>query len=501
MAEMPRQLTQAEIDRILFNQRMGLDPRNQVPMPSVQNLQQRTSGTITPINPNAAQLAASGAGRVAQFLNQILPNAQQVVTANPLNLEALFPTTTDPAQVTIPTGFNFAPKQQPTGEVVPGGLQTNQVNLDQLLRAIKPADVLGLTGAQQVYTDVGMGKAPNPMDVLDVAGLGAVGYGAGKAATKGAVSAAKYAAPKVGETLENYATRTGLILPLDAYHGSPYTFDNFDISKVGTGEGAQAYGHGIYFAEAPGVARGYQMALGQKAGEITTINGKPIEQVYEQIYNKANRLPVDKAAVEYQKAEMLEKMMLDTPPAEVISYAKDIGADSAVIKWLETDIAPKTKFPGSFYKVDIPDEAVETFLDWDKPLSEQKNVLSKITPSTLGLEYKQLLNGNHAFVNSEGKPFGIIQKGGTKDSFEDRWKQFISMQGSGGDLYKALNQGMSDAAKTSQALNKAGIQGIRYLDQGSRSAGQGTRNFVVFDPSLVKMLERNNQPVEGLLGK
>jgi hypothetical protein len=488
MAEMPRQLTQAEIDRILFNQRMGMQPTP----PSIQNLQRGTSGTVTPIPQNLFQRMAGGAGAAGQFVNQ-------AGTAS--DIAKLFPGYTGQSQVNIPTGFNFAPKQDPMGGVIPGGLQTQQLNVDQLLKAIKPADVLGLTGAQQAYTDVGMGKAPNPMDVLDIAGLGAVGLGAGKAAAKGTVSAAKYAAPKVGEALDTYAARTGLILPLDAYHGSPYTFDKFDISKVGTGEGAQAYGHGIYFAEAPGVARGYQMALGQKAGEITTINGKPIEQVYEQIYNKANRLPTDKAGVEYQKAEMLEKMMLDTPPNELISYAKDIGADPAVIKWLETDIAPKTKFPGSFYKVDIPDEAVETFLDWDKPLSEQKNVLSKITPSTLGLEYRQLSNGNHAFVNADEKPFGIIQKGGTKDSFEDRWKQFISMQGSGGDLYKALNQGMSDAAKTSQALNKAGIQGIRYLDQGSRGAGEGTRNFVVFDPSLVKMLERNNQPVEGLLGK
>lgn len=70
------------------------------------------------------------------------------------------------------------------GGVIPGGLQTQQLNVDQLLKAIKPADVLGLTGAQQAYTDVGMGKAPNPMDVLDVAGLGAVGYGVGRTALK-----------------------------------------------------------------------------------------------------------------------------------------------------------------------------------------------------------------------------------------------------------------------------------------------------------------------------
>ena len=40
------------------------------------------------------------------------------------------------------------------------------------------------------------------------------------------------------------------------WHGSPHKFDKFDSSKIGTGEGAQAYGHGLYFAEAPDVARG-----------------------------------------------------------------------------------------------------------------------------------------------------------------------------------------------------------------------------------------------------
>lgn len=484
MAEMPRQLTQAEIDRILFQQKMNMQPQ------SIQNLNRNVSGAVTPISENIFQRMAGGAKAAADYVNRAGTAADVV---------KLFPGYTGQSQVTIPTGFNFAPKQAPTGEIIPGGLQTNQVNVNQLLSSIKPADVLGLTGAQQAYTDVGMGKAPKPMDVLDVAGLGAVGLGVGKAATKASIAAGKYAAPEVGRMAEQYAIQTGLLNPLTAYHGSPYTFDKFDISKVGTGEGAQAYGHGIYFAEAPGVARGYQMALGQKAGEITTINGKPIEQVYEQIYNKANRLPIDKAAVEYQKAEMLEKMMLDTPPNEVISYAKDIGADPSVIKWLETEIAPKTKFPGAFYKVDIPDEAIETFLDWDKPLSKQKDLVAKITPEALGLEYKQLPNGNHAYVNAEGKPFWILQKGGTKESFDNRWKESLLMQNSGGELYKALNQGLDNAAKTSAALNKAGIQGIKYLDQSSRADGKGTRNFVVFDPSMVKMLERNNEPAQGLL--
>lgn len=165
MAEMPRQLTQAEIDRILFQQKMNMQPQ------SIQNLNRNVSGTVTPIPENIFQRMAGGAKAAADYVNR---------AGTAADVAKLFPGYTGQSQVTIPTGFNFAPKQAPTGEIIPGGLQTNQVNVNQLLSAIKPADVLGLTGAQQAYTDVGMGRAPNPMDVLDVAGLGAVGLGAGK---------------------------------------------------------------------------------------------------------------------------------------------------------------------------------------------------------------------------------------------------------------------------------------------------------------------------------
>lgn len=57
------------------------------------------------------------------------------------------------------------------------------------------------------------------------------------------------------------ALNAGGLLGITAFHGSPHTFDKFDMSKIGTGEGAQAYGHGLYFAENPEVAQGYQTML------------------------------------------------------------------------------------------------------------------------------------------------------------------------------------------------------------------------------------------------
>src|SRR5690606_18965584 len=54
-----------------------------------------------------------------------------------------------------------------------------------------------------------------------------------------------------------------------AYHGSPHDFDRFSMDKIGTGEGAQAYGHGLYFAEAEDVARSYRDGLRLTSGTLT----------------------------------------------------------------------------------------------------------------------------------------------------------------------------------------------------------------------------------------
>lgn len=55
-----------------------------------------------------------------------------------------------------------------------------------------------------------------------------------------------------------------------AYHGSPYTFDNFDLGAIGTGEGNQAHGWGLYFAQDKKIAENYKDILGANSGEVIT---------------------------------------------------------------------------------------------------------------------------------------------------------------------------------------------------------------------------------------
>ena len=67
---------------------------------------------------------------------------------------------------------------------------------------------------------------------------------------------------------------------LTLWHGSPHDFDRFSMDKIGTGEGAQAYGHGLYFAENRGVAEGYRDTLTDPGNFPLQIGGKPLNTVW-----------------------------------------------------------------------------------------------------------------------------------------------------------------------------------------------------------------------------
>lgn len=55
-----------------------------------------------------------------------------------------------------------------------------------------------------------------------------------------------------------------------AWHGSPHDFDEFDLGAIGTGEGNQAHGWGLYFAKDKKIAENYRDILGANSIEIVT---------------------------------------------------------------------------------------------------------------------------------------------------------------------------------------------------------------------------------------
>ena len=148
-----------------------------------------------------------------------------------------------------------------------------------------------------------------------------------------------------------------------AFHGSPHDFDKFSTEKIGAGEGAQAYGRGLYFAEAEETAKSYR---GQLPG-IFRYDGEDIPYVEAGKPGSARRVAV----------ELLWSWQGDKKGAldDIVGYPKYL--QPKIRKELRDLDFSKIDRGGRLYEVGIkasPDE----FLDWDKPLSQQSEKIQGI---------------------------------------------------------------------------------------------------------------------------
>jgi len=258
----------------------------------------------------------------------------------------------------------------------------------------------------------------------------------------------------------------GGLAGITAFHGSPHLFEKFNLGKIGTGEGAQTYGHGLYFAENPEVAKSYERAA---MSHGITIKGKSIIPENYQINQIVANTPDNKS---------LRKELIDYIDEHKTNPYADISSAKKIINAIDENTFSRGA-SGHIYKVDIPDKYTKNFLDWDKPIG--KNVASKI-PKKQRAEWNALLK-------EAGQP-QIEEMTGS------HLYSFIGDMVSEGKIPSYTGNMRIDA---SEYLNKLGIKGIRYLDQGSRAAGEGSRNFVVFDDKIIQMLERNNEPMLPML--
>jgi hypothetical protein len=266
------------------------------------------------------------------------------------------------------------------------------------------------------------------------------------------------------EAFERQMAQVPNLMGLTAYHGTPHTIKGkFDISKVGTGEGAQAYGHGMYFAESPDVARTYatdRSYVGKfMAGtpDNTPWNAQRIAQDTLNVHG-------DNAVAQLEKTLKNNSFLKNPQQVENNKQLQD------AIDILKTN---QLQPVGNLYKVDIPDADIPNMLDWDKPFKQQTQQVQDLL--------KPFMDENKLSANAKGV---------------DIYQTLLNVQGKkpsalarGDDFYAGLQKDVSEQ------LNQLGVKGIRYLDEGSRSSGKGTSNFVVFEPSNVKILEQNSKPL------
>ena len=259
-----------------------------------------------------------------------------------------------------------------------------------------------------------------------------------------------------------------------AYHGSPHDFDRFDMSKIGTGEGAQAFGHGIYFAENPATAQSYRDRLSGGITEpIIRLNGDRLQRSnlglhervalsrIEEAFRNGHQDPVS-AALQATRDSKLQRGAQNQ--IDILQNWKDRGLD--------------VRAPGRMYEVDI-NAKPEQFLDWDRPLAGQSQTIQSIPQ----LQEAARTEAYNRAISATSQ--------GRRDELFDMVKN--PMTAPGGFAYEHLAPrerfGKRKEAAT-DLLRDAGIPGIKYLDQGSRGSGTGTSNYVVFDDKLISILRK-----------
>jgi hypothetical protein len=260
--------------------------------------------------------------------------------------------------------------------------------------------------------------------------------------------------------------KTAPIAELDVYHGTPHRFPEteanplgeFDASKIGTGEGEQAFGYGIYLAESPSVAQHYSTG----GGGFVPVQGK------DNVYFNGQWVQdfSDKKSPEGLAKYAMSQSSTGTTIKEKTETLNKIGRKDAA-DWLEKNADKFNQSKGNLYTADLPDEMIDRMLDWEKPLSEQSEFVKAAI---------------RAMPNAPD---------------ESKWKNWT-----GEYLYRIhLQRGGRESPEkplkvtASEKLQNASIPGIKYLDAGSRSRGlsaTGTRNFVVFpgEEKKVRILER-----------
>ena len=301
-----------------------------------------------------------------------------------------------------------------------------------------------------------------------------------------------------------------------AFHGSAADFDGFKLEKIGTGEGAQAYGYGLYFADSEEIAKFYKESLTEVPADYQ-IDGQSVSAMYDQAINNQN----------YELAEVLEQVQLHDAPKdlkerftidggysqETQDFVRDLDYDSL------TGVNPDGKEIelGRVYKVALTPKP-EDLLDYDKPLSEQPKILSAIDKvhgdseiiiTQLNLDPATATGGQ--LIDALA---GIVQTTESKKAAAE-WMEKAGIPGikffdntsrntADGKLIDVSEADDGFRAKVAVDNRAGGLGGSgrivttsppyktkqEALDWADKSIGKKSSNYVIFDDSMIKILEK-----------
>lgn len=269
------------------------------------------------------------------------------------------------------------------------------------------------------------------------------------------------------EQVTNEAQESAGMYFQKAYHGSPYTFERFDLGEIGTGEGEQAHGWGLYFAKNREIAETYRDVLGVNSEEVIIGNVKYKTNEDGDWYNeKTGEVLADTDALglaltcmstagnKTDAIEDLQRLKKEMEGKTNEYSVEAVKRATDAIKLLEENESTVNK-PQSLFEVEIPEN--EELLDDQKTFNEQPEKVKDAIRKIMSELYHKT---EFDYGNLKGKA-----------------------------IYEYIANAMGGKREASEKLNSLGVKGITY--KGEKEG----RCFVVFDDKAIKTINRYNQTV------
>lgn len=281
-----------------------------------------------------------------------------------------------------------------------------------------------------------------------------------------------------------------------AWHGSPHDFDEFDLGKIGTGEGAQAHGWGLYFAKKKSVSKNYQKVLSKRLG---TTNPKLFKV---EIPDEKTMLDEDKYFKEQNK-DVINKIVLAVNDL-------DIDKRKALLEYYKTH--PSYPVNKEYEKIlgKIQEIKHEKEYITDALLNNVNKIKEKIareTAAEYGYNFDELkadstfemskkllgeMDEKLSTLKKEKEVEGAKEKIKEDKILESIGDTFTKTPYTGRDVYVALSKAFDGDKGASEFLNSTGVKGITY------DGYTDGRCYVVFDDKAIKVIEKYNQSINGM---
>lgn len=253
-----------------------------------------------------------------------------------------------------------------------------------------------------------------------------------------------------------------------AYHGSPYTFDHFDLGAIGTGEGNQAHGWGLYFAQDKKIAENYKDILGANSGEVIT--GKTKYKINE-----------DGDWYDENTGNIIDDI---NPLSMALTEVLETGNSNKAIEHLQEFIKSKEGKTAQtvISQVKRAKEAIKLLKKNEFAGHEQKTAFEVEIP-----EDNELIDEFKNINEQPRKVQAAIRKAWKEIGYKPSALHYMS----GREFYKQLASELGGEKAASEKLNSLGVKGITYdgLVDG--------KCFVVFDDKAIQIINRYNQEHKG----